>query len=98
MLGESMVPFLAGKSSTVHSESYVTTLFHEGRALLRQGPWKLSTLEAPFEESGFALFNVLEDPGETTDLRLELPEKYDELLALWRQERRRMGIILPQDL
>jgi arylsulfatase len=98
MLGESMVDFLAGTSPAVHDDRYVTVLFHGGRAFLRQGDWKLATLEAPFDETQFALFNVAVDPGETSDLRLQHPDRYAELLALWRQERRRMGIILPEDL
>lgn len=47
MLGESMVDFFAGKSDFIHDSSYVTTLFFRGHALLRQGNWKLSTLQPP---------------------------------------------------
>lgn len=98
MLGESMVAFLAGTVPAVHDETYVTTLMHGGRALLRQGDWKLTTLEPPFAEAKFALFNIAEDPGETTDLRLTHPEKFSELITLWREERQRLGILLPEDL
>lgn len=98
MRGESMRDFLAGKTSTVHREDYVMTLFHGGRALLRQGDWKLSTLDPPFDESAFQLHNLAEDPGETTDLREAQPEKFAELLDLWRAERQSLGIILPEDL
>jgi len=98
MLGESMVRFLRGEASTVHDDDYVTALYHGGRALLRQGPWKISNLEPPFDETGFDLFNLAEDPGETTNLADRQPEKYAELIELWRKERVRLGIILPQDL
>lgn len=98
MLGESMVDLLMGKSDSVHDASYVTTLFTEGRALLRQGDWKLTALEPPFDESKFQLFNLAEDPGETRDLRAEHPAKYDALVALWRRERHALGVILPEDL
>lgn len=98
MLGESMLDFFTGKSDSVHDASYVTTLFTEGRALLRQGNWKLTTLEPPFDESKFQLFNLTVDPGETRDLRAENPAKYNALITLWRRERRALGIILPEDL
>ena len=98
MLGESMVDFLAGSSPTVHSDGYTTVLFHYGRAFLRQGRWKLVSLEAPFDESKMELYDVLADPGETTDLASAEPEKYAELLALWRVKRAELGIILPSDL
>ena len=98
MLGESIRSYLAGESSAVHDDSYVTALYHRGRAFLRQGPWKIVTLEAPFDEADFELFHVIDDPGETTNLRDSEPEKFAELIELWREERRRLGIVLPQDL
>ena len=98
MLGESMLPLLSGAADRVHEEDYTTVLSHWGRALVRRGQWKLSTLEPPFDESKFELFDLAADPGETTDLRLSHPGKYQELLDAWRLERRRFGIVLPQDL
>ena len=98
MLGESMTTFLAGKADRVHDEDYVTTLYHRGRAYLRQGPWKIVNLDRPFAESDFELFNVATDPGETTNLAEAQPEKYAELIELWQSERRRLGIVLPEDL
>ncbi len=98
MLGESMAALLAGTADAVHDDDYVTALYHRGRAFLRQGPWKIVTLEPPFDEGKFELFNVAEDPGETTNLRATKPDKYAELIALWRAERQRLGIVLPQDL
>jgi len=98
MLGRSLRPFLAGDSTTVHDDDYVTTLFHSGYAYLRQGDWKISTLEPPFDEGDFELFNLADDPGETTDLAESHAEKYEQLLELWREERVELGIILPQDL
>jgi arylsulfatase len=98
MLGESMVAFLGGEAERVHDDDYVTTLYHRGRALLRKGPWKIVTLDAPFDEARFELFNVIADPGETVNLAETHPETFAELIDLWRSERRRLGIVLPQDL
>lgn len=98
MFGESMVAFLAGDADAVHEEDYVTTMFHRSRAYLRQGDWKISNLNAPFDESRFELFNLREDPGESRNLANDEPEKLAELVALWRVERKRFGIILPEDL
>lgn len=98
MLGKSMLPFLMGEQSEVHDEEYITTLFHGGRAFLRQGDWKITVLEAPFDESKFELFNLSSDPGETINLAEQYPEKYTKLIDLWRIERKKFGIILPEDL
>jgi arylsulfatase len=98
MLGESAAAFLGGRAEAVHDDAYVTTLFHQNRAFIRQGKWKLSNLETPFDESDFELFNLEIDPGETRNLAGSEPEKYDEMIKLWRTERHALGIVLPQDL
>jgi arylsulfatase len=98
MRGESLVEFLAGRTAAAHAPDYVTVHAHGGRVALRQGRWKLTNLEPPFDESVLALYDIETDPGETQDLRAAQPEKFDELLAIWRVERRAQGIVLPEDL
>jgi arylsulfatase A-like enzyme len=98
MLGETIAPLLAGTSSTVHDDRYVTALYHAGYAFVRQGRWKLVNLEAPFTESTFALFDLEADPGETTNLAETEPAQYAAMLGLWREQRVALGIILPGDL
>ena len=98
MLGETMLPLLSGRSGRVHEDDYVTTLHHQGRAFVRQGRWKLVTRVDPFDESGFELYDIEADPGETRDLKAEAPGVYGRMIELWREERRKLGIILPEDL
>ena len=96
--GESMVGLLNNTSKQVHDQTYTTLLSHSGDAFIRQGEWKLTHVGRPFSEKGFALYNVTSDPGETTDLRDREPDHYSRMIALWRSERLRLGIILPDDL
>jgi arylsulfatase len=96
--GASMLPLLADGSTPIHDDSYVTVHTHRGRMLLRQGNWKLTNLDPPYDESKLELFNLETDPGETRDLRTEEPEKFQHLLELWRLERKALGIVLPEDL
>ena len=98
MRGESIAALLQGEAQRGHSDDYVTALFHRGRAFLRQGDWKITQNDRPFDESGFALYDLRADPGETTDLAAQKPEKLAEMIDLWRQQRRELGIVLPQDL
>jgi arylsulfatase len=98
MVGESMAALLNGAASQVHDSAYVTTLYHAGHAFVRQGRWKLVNIEPPFDESGFELFDIDNDPGETTDLAATQRERFAAMLGLWRQKRLELGIILPADL
>ncbi len=98
MRGESINALLAGNADQVHDENYVTVFSHGGRAYIRQGKWKMSTLDQPFDESKFELFNMETDPGEINNLAEAEPDKYQELLELWREERKELGIVLPEDL
>lgn len=98
MAGESAAAFLAGQARRVHDADYVSTLMYNQYAYVRQGDWKLLTLEQPFDERDFELFDLSRDPGETTDLSSQHPERRAALLELWRAERRRFGITLPEDL
>jgi arylsulfatase len=98
MLGESLRPLLSGRSDEAHAPDYVTVLEHRNQALVRQGHWKLTAVDPPFEETDFALYDLASDPGETTDLSTQFPEKRSELLEIWRQRRLALGIVLPEDL
>jgi arylsulfatase len=98
MLGESIREYLSGRRNEIHDDSYTTTFSYSQRAYIRQGDWKLLTLEQPFDERDFALYNLAQDPGESVDLARSNPRKFNELLELWRTERRRLGITLPEDL
>jgi arylsulfatase len=92
MLGRSMAGLLAGRAEFVHDDRSVTTVYHGGRAYVRQGRWKLVSLEPPFSEDAFELFDVQSDPGETRDLRTDEPERYRDMIELWRAERARLDI------
>ena len=98
MRGESLVALLAGETAAVHGEEYVTVHSHSNRMLIRKGRWKLTNLDGPFDEANLELFDLERDPGETTNLAAARPEKFRELLELWREQRRELGIVLPQDL
>ena len=68
MRGESLNGLLAGTTDAIHGDNYLTIFSHGGRALIRKGKWKMSTLERPFDESKFELCDSFAVPGETTDM------------------------------
>lgn len=98
MVGESARSFFEGSTEQIHDEDYTTVLWLWQRAYVRQGNWKIVSIARPFDEGNFKLYNVNEDPGETTDLSQMNPEKRDAMISLWRNKRKEYGIILPEDL
>jgi len=97
MLGASMRDLLEGSTHAVHDERYATVLYHNGRAFIREGNWKLVNLDGPFDESRFELFDLANDPGETVNLAQREPERLAALLRLWTVKRRELGILLPEN-
>jgi len=81
--GNSLMPFVSGKSDQIHSSEYVFGLEHANRAMIRKGDWKITNIEHPFLEENFKLYNISQDLAELNDLKESEPEKYKELLGEW---------------
>lgn len=91
MLGTSWAPWLAGRTSLVHppEQAIGTELF--GSRALRQGDWKITDVG----DGTWHLFNIAQDPGETTDLSAREPERKAMLEAAWTAYAGLVGVVLP---
>ncbi len=94
MLGESLVKFLNGEAKQAHDNDYAMGLELSGRAFYRKGKWKIVNLEPPYRESGFKLFDMETDPGESQDLSLRYPDVYNRLIGEWKKYCLEKGIYL----
>jgi arylsulfatase len=81
--GQSLLPYLSGRSGSIHATDYVFAMEHYGNAMLRKGDWKITNTEIPLNVENFKLYHVADDPAEIHDLRSAAPEKYNELLEEW---------------
>lgn len=81
--GNSLIPFVSGKSNEIHDSTYVFALEHYGNAMLRKGNWKITNFTKPFEIENFALYDLSNDIGEQIDLKESEKEKYAELIDEW---------------
>jgi arylsulfatase A-like enzyme len=75
--GKSLLPLLTGQTTRHHDVLYWST-GGEGEWSVRQGDWKLHGLKDQVE-----LINLASDPGETTNLAAQHPDKVKELTALY---------------
>ncbi len=103
MRGRSALALLQGASEIVHPDDDVLGWeFLYGRGV-RKGDWKAVFLPqyahivSPLlPHNQWLLYNVREDPGETTDLAERYPDKLREMLAEWDRYVRETGVILPE--
>ncbi|WRO67328.1 arylsulfatase [Tsuneonella sp. CC-YZS046] len=89
--GKSWVSYLKGGSDRVYGkdEAYGVELF--GSRAIRQGDWKIVDLG----NGEWKLFNIASDPGETTDLSAQEPERLNQLKAAWEVYAKDVGVVLP---
>ncbi len=57
---------------------------HEQKKALRDGPWKITTVE---KDGQWELYDLSKDRGETQNLAADKPEKLEELIKLWQVQR-----------
>jgi arylsulfatase len=83
--GISLVPFLSQEMKTKRDPLF---WHHEKKKALRQGDWKITTIE---DGGTWELYDLSIDRGETNNLADQHPEKLQELVQIW--EARRNSII-----
>ena len=79
--GQSLVPLLNKDRQMERSPLF---FHHEQKKALRDGPWKITTIE---EDGSWELYDLSKDRGETHNLAADNPEKLDELKSLWQVQR-----------
>ena len=93
--GESLLPYLTGKTARVHGDDYVFALEHENHAMLRKGRWKITNIEMPFDEANFKLYDISKDLAELKDLKEKEPEVFRDLLGEWEKFSREIRVQIP---
>ena len=82
LIGESIMPVLKGDSLTVHTNDGFGWELFEMKAYIK-GDWKLLRLPEPFGTGSWELYNLKNDPAETTDLSAQYPEIKLQLIEEW---------------
>ena len=95
ILGRSFWPYVTGRASSVHPPEHPVGWIRQAAGALIRGDYKIVN-DVPFGEqrlgggmgmgpppTAWRLYDLANDPGETTDLAAELPELTAELVAEW---------------
>ncbi|KAF2480539.1 arylsulfatase [Neohortaea acidophila] len=78
---------------SIHPETHATGFEVSGSGALRRGKYKITYVPLPHGPQKWELFDVLADPGETRDLRDELPGVFEEMLAEWEVYKKDVGVV-----
>lgn len=96
MSGRSIVAVLSGKNSNVYQDDdFVGGEMQNGK-WMRQGHFKAIAVAPPFGTGKWALYDVVNDPGETRDLAGQKKDTLNRLILAWERYARKVGVVLTE--
>lgn len=94
MRGKSLKGLLSGSDRVVYGDSeYVGGEMQNGK-WMRQGSLKAVSVAPPYGSGTWHLYDVVKDPGETTDLAEKQPAKLKQLQQAWETYAKEVGVVL----
>lgn len=93
MTGRSLFPVLTGATDSVYGADDIRALEVSGNSALYKGDYKITRNNPPAGDSRWRLFNMADDPGETTDLSESEPDIMQDMLASFDAYSREMGVL-----
>ncbi len=92
--GKAVSSIVSGESPGAKAARGLGMELFGGRAY-REGPWKITWMHAPYGTDDWQLFNLENDPAETTDLSAQHPQLRNRLIAAWEDYAASNNVILP---
>ena len=93
MTGRDLSPLLAGTAESVYGPDDAVGYELTDHAALFQGDYKLVVNQPPVGDGQWRLFNIVEDPGETTDLASVQPTRFQRMLSRYLRYQQENGVL-----
>jgi len=93
--GRSMLDVLNGKSDSIYENDTAISWEIAGRRAVRKGDLKLVWLASPAGIDDWQLYDLSRDPAELNDLSIERPAQRKEMIGIWSQYAKDVGVVLP---
>jgi len=94
MRGKSLKGVLNGTTQEVYAEEdFVGGEMQNGK-WMRQGNYKAISVAPPYGSGRWALYHIVDDPGETLDLATAQPELLKQLQTAWDHYAKDVGVVL----
>ncbi len=95
MTGRSLAALLRGEISAVRGDNETLAFELGGQRAVFRGKWKALWIQPPNGTGNWQLFNLANDPGETTDLAAANADLMAELTAAYDRHAADVGVIPP---
>ena len=95
MTGRSFAALLRGEVEATRQPGEPLALEHGGQRAVFRGDWKALWIAPPNGIGDWQLFDLADDPGETTDLAAVNPDVMAELAAAWERHAEEVGVTPP---
>ncbi|MGD9968721.1 MAG: arylsulfatase [Hyphomonadaceae bacterium] len=93
MDGVSMNALLSGRSSSLRDDAAPIGVEVSGHSALYRGDYKLVRTPAPLGDGQWRLYDIAQDPGETSDLAAQMPELAASMIADYEAYADRVGVL-----
>lgn len=84
LIGSSLLPTLNNSSLDIHADKGMGYELFEMKAYIK-GNWKILRLPVPMASGEWELYDIVKDPGETTDLSTQYPDIRQQLIEAWNE-------------
>lgn len=84
LIGKSMLPTLKETTLEIHKDDGMGYELFEMKAYIK-GNWKILRLPVPMGTGEWQLYDIVKDPGETTDLSDKYPDVKEQLIQAWKE-------------
>ena len=93
MTGRSLAPVLSGESEAVYAPDDVIGMEVSGNSAILKGRWKITRNQKPHGDGKWRLYDIEQDPGETTDLSQQEPDVFADMLDEYAAYSKRVGVL-----
>lgn len=93
MTGRSLEPILSGTADAVYQPNDVIGIEVSGNSAILKGRWKITRNQKPHGDGKWRLYDIEQDPGETTDLSQEEPDVFADMLEEYDAYSKRVGVL-----
>lgn len=90
--GKDLSPLLRQETTRIYTEEDTVGYELTGHAALFQGDFKIVRNLPPLGDGQWRLYNIVGDPGETQDLKVQLPERFQVMLNAYGEFEQENGV------